>query len=309
MRAALPAGPRLLAAAGGGLTARWCLGLLAPAGRPGPASLVRRNHRGGEVTLAPGPALVAGLLAAAGVTAGITAAGGAGHRPAAGAALAASAAGAAGWYDDTAGTRPEQRAVKGLAGHLGALRRARLTSGTVKLAGIGAAGAGVALLVRHDAPGASAPASPTARAADVAVSAVLVAGSANLLNLLDLRPGRALKASLAPALLLAVVGSPDSSGRAAQVLAAGLSGAAVAVLPEDLREIGMLGDTGANALGAVLGTAAAVRLPAPGRLAAAGGVAALTALSERVSFSRVIDSTGPLARLDRLGRLPDPGRG
>jgi UDP-N-acetylmuramyl pentapeptide phosphotransferase/UDP-N-acetylglucosamine-1-phosphate transferase len=284
-----PGRSRLLACAGGALASRAALALLAPPGRPGPSSLRRRNHRGAEVTLAPGPALVAGLLAAAALGAGS-------DRPlAAAASLAATAAGAAGWYDDTAGARAEQRTAKGFAGHLGALREARVTSGAVKLGGIGAAGLGVGLLLTSDPAG-----GPCSRAAGAVGTGVLVAGSANLVNLLDLRPGRALKASLVPALLLAAA-APRGGGPA---LAAGAVGAAGALLPEDLRERGMLGDTGANALGAVLGTAAAARLPGPGRLAAALGVAALSALSERVSFSRVIDATPPLTALDRLGRLP-----
>ncbi len=74
------------------------------------------------------------------------------------------------------------------------------------------------------------------------------------------------------------------------------------LLPEDLGERSMLGDGGANALGAMLGTAAATSLPRPARAAALGVVAGLTAASEVVSFSRVIERTGPLRWLDMLGR-------
>ncbi|GAA1120912.1 hypothetical protein GCM10009642_67860 [Nocardiopsis metallicus] len=71
----------------------------------------------------------------------------------------------------------------------------------------------------------------------------------------------------------------------------------------------MLGDAGANALGAALGAAAAARAPRPVRLALLGGVVGLTLLSERVSFSKAIDRVPALRRLDRWGRLdPDlPG--
>jgi len=115
----------------------------------------------------------------------------------------------------------------------------------------------------------------------------LVAGTANLLNLLDLRPGRALKAGL---LLAGATGD------------AGTAGAAAALLPDDLGERVMLGDGGANALGAACGLclARAASLPVASVLAVV--VVGLTLVSERVSFTRVIDATPPLRWADRLGR-------
>ncbi|HEY1619606.1 MAG TPA: hypothetical protein VGG25_18430, partial [Streptosporangiaceae bacterium] len=81
--------------------------------------------------------------------------------------------------------------------------------------------------------------------------------------------------------------------------------AAAALLNEDLAERAMLGDAGANALGAMLGTAAAVALPGrPARLVTLGIVAGLTAASEKVSFTKVIERTRPLRFVDMLGRRP-----
>jgi hypothetical protein len=81
-------------------------------------------------------------------------------------------------------------------------------------------------------------------------------------------------------------------------------GATLAVLPDDLGERIMLGDCGANAVGALLG----LRLASiPGRGARAGllaAVVALTLASEKVSFTKVIEATPGLRELDRLGRLP-----
>jgi hypothetical protein len=76
------------------------------------------------------------------------------------------------------------------------------------------------------------------------------------------------------------------------------------MLPDDLGERAMLGDGGANALGAMLGAAAAVSLPRPARLALLAGIAGLTAASEKVSFTKVIASTPALHWLDMLGRRP-----
>ncbi|MGI4895100.1 MAG: hypothetical protein ACRYF3_08315, partial [Janthinobacterium lividum] len=64
----------------------------------------------------------------------------------------------------------------------------------------------------------------------------------------------------------------------------------------------MLGDTGANALGALLGVAALARWRRPGRAAALAVVLGLTLASERISFSRAIEAVPLLRELDRLGR-------
>ena len=64
----------------------------------------------------------------------------------------------------------------------------------------------------------------------------------------------------------------------------------------------MLGDTGANPLGATVGLAAAQALGPRGRLVALAVVTALTLASEKVSFTRVIESTPVLRELDRWGR-------
>jgi hypothetical protein len=129
------------------------------------------------------------------------------------------------------------------------------------------------------------------------INAGLVAGSANLVNLFDLRPGRAIKVSLLAGLALGF------SGPRARAAAAAPTGAAAALLPEDLGERAMLGDSGANAIGAMLGVAAA-SLPRGSRLVTLGAVAALTAASEKISFTGVIARTPTLNWLDMLGRRP-----
>jgi hypothetical protein len=244
----------------------------------------RTNHRGEPVTLLEGPAVaagaIAGVLAQAGLASMTGAAGwrqdGGWRRPAA---IVVGAAGAAafGAYDDLAGSGDR----RGFRGHLGALRHGEVTTGAVKLGGIGATGIVSAALAGG---------SP----ADVILNAGLVAGGANLLNLFDLRPGRALKVAVASG---ALIGAAGQEGVAAP-LAAGL-----ALLPEDLGERAMLGDAGANALGAMLGASAA-GLPRPARIALLAAIAGLTAASEKVSFTKVIERTPALRWLDMLGRRP-----
>ena len=117
-------------------------------------------------------------------------------------------------------------------------------------------------------------------------AALLVGASANLMNQLDTKPGRALKAYIA----------------AAFVLDAPL-GLAVLLLPYDLRERLMLGDAGSNALGAMVGFKSVDRFRGWGRWAAVAGVVAFNLVGERRSLGELIDRTPVLSEVDQLGRL------
>lgn len=236
---------------------------------PGGADLwARTNHAGHPVSLAQGPALALGIGMPLAVS----------DPPAALAVVGSAAAGA---VDDHAGSGTE----KGLRGHLRALRRGRITTGSMKI---------VLLL----ASGGAATAWSDARAGrsswvGTAAGGALVAGTANLTNLFDLRPGRALKVALLAALPLALGGSVPASA---------VSGASLVTMPSDLARRTMMGDTGANPLGAAVGLAAAQSLSTRGRVLLLAGVAGLTLASEKVSFSRVIDDTPWLRTVDRWGR-------
>lgn len=262
--------------------------------------LERVNFRGRTVSLRGGVGVAAGALAA-GAQVGRALGGAAGARPAAAAVAATGAAGAAGLIDDLdAGAHDGQTPAKGLKGHLGALARGRVTTGALKIAviGSGALVAGV-LLARHR----SATAAPRRRGAtalDAAVSALTIASWADVHNLLDLRPGRALKAAALLTAPLLVDRRPAAA--ACRALAAGCLGATAAALPGDLMEETMLGDTGANALGALVGTALAAHPARPVRALSAAAGTGLVLASERVSFTRVIARTPTLAALDALGR-------
>jgi UDP-N-acetylmuramyl pentapeptide phosphotransferase/UDP-N-acetylglucosamine-1-phosphate transferase len=268
-------------AVAGAAAARLALaGAAALTARPEGAPWRRMNYARRPVTLLGGPALAASATATAvlGAPAGTKAA----------AAVVGAVSGLVGGYDDLAGARPEQAGDKGLAGHLRALRAGRVSAGAVKVAGIGAAAAAAALLTRRDRG---------ARAVvDGILTTGLVAGTANLVNLLDLRPGRAGKAAVLAA--VATLGGPAGG------MVAGPLGATLGVLPEDLGERVMLGDCGANAVGALLGLRLA-SLPGCGaRAGLLAGVVGLTLASEKVSFTKVIEATPGLRELDRFGRLP-----
>jgi UDP-GlcNAc:undecaprenyl-phosphate GlcNAc-1-phosphate transferase len=190
---------------------------------------------------------------------------------------------AAGAYDDLKGDEP----VRGFAGHLGAVRRGRITGGAVKLVA-GASSGGVAGVVVADGW-------------SVLAVALTIALCANFVNLTDRAPGRAGKVSLLIAAPVVILGSS-----AWTVAAAGLLGGLVACLPHDLRERAMLGDAGSNPLGAVIGLGIAASLSGTDLVWAPVVLAGLNGAAERWSFSLIIARTRWLAALDRLGRLKSP---
>lgn len=233
----------------------------------------RTNYRGREVPTAAGVVMVAALVWMPSVFGGT-------DRDA----LAVAVGGLAllGLVDDVAGGED-----RGFRGHLRALRRGRVTTGAVKLAGGLAIGIAAAWLV-------DAPAGAALRLADGA----LIALAANLGNLFDRAPGRAVKVGLlAFASLVLSTGATAALGGVALV-----AGAATGLLGFDLRERLMLGDAGANALGGALGVGVVITCSPGVRLVILAVLAAANLASELVSFSRVIEAVPPLRVADRAGR-------
>lgn len=115
--------------------------------------------------------------------------------------------------------------------------------------------------------------------------ALLVGLAANALNQLDTRPGRALKAYLLAAVPLRAPLLPAS-----------------VLLACDLREVTMLGDAGANALGALLGLRSVGRLTGRRRWIAIGALTSLNLLGDVRSLGELIERTPVLRELDALGR-------
>ncbi|MEU0660732.1 hypothetical protein [Streptomyces lavendulocolor] len=208
----------------------------------------RTNHAGRTVDLCAGPATAAGAVIGA-LAAPV------GRRERGAAVVAGLAAAACGAYDDAHGDHR-----RGFRAHLGALRDGEVTSGAVKLFGIGAAGLVAGALLKE-------------RPVDRVLAGVVVAGTAHFANLVDVRPGRAVLTVLA----VGAAGLPR--GR----LAAAPMGAAAAVAADDLGERTMLGDAGAHALGAVLGTAIAASAGRTGLAVHAAGLVAAAACGGTVS--------------------------
>ena len=187
-----------------------------------------------------------------------------------------------GLIDDLLGTEED----RGFGGHLRALRHGRLTTGTIKLFG-----GGVVAIVLTAAPG-------EISGRRLLADAALVALAANLGNLLDRAPGRTIKAGMIVYVPIALAAGTGPVGLAL----AAVVGASVGLLPADLGERLMLGDTGANLLGAVLGLGVVLEASRPVRTAVLIALVVLNVASERVSFTAVIARTPGLRQVDRLGR-------
>jgi hypothetical protein len=240
---------------------------------------------------------------------------------------------------------------KGFRGHLGALREGRLTTGMLKVLGIGllsfVTATSIASMLDDSDPWA---ASTTGWTHGVLVAlawlaaTLVIALAANLVNLTDLRPGRALKTYSVLAVLgtglcmwgfwkaleAAIIGSAAAvAAQGAAAVSPGLPtgsqelwmwgigstlcllilvlGPVVAVWGHDLGERAMLGDAGANAMGGLAGYLLARSAPLWLLGVLALVLLALNLASERLSFSAVIEKVPVLAWLDGLGRM-DEGR-
>jgi UDP-N-acetylmuramyl pentapeptide phosphotransferase/UDP-N-acetylglucosamine-1-phosphate transferase len=248
--------------------------------------LERENYRGRTLITAGGLFLVMGVLI---VEAGRSTLGAfdvgdvPGLNPARPLVLfAAFGFGLLGFMDDVLGNED-----RGFRGHVRALAHGRLTTGMLKLIG----GAAIALVLAASPGG-------FVTGQRLVSDALLIALAANLGNLLDRAPGRALKCTLLAYVPIAIVAGAGPVG----VALAPVMGGAAGLAPDDLRERMMLGDTGANVLGGVLGLAVVLECSRTTRNVVLIVLILLNVASELVSFSRVIDRVPPLRWLDRLGR-------
>jgi hypothetical protein len=247
--------------------------------------LDRENYRGHHLPTAAGVLLVAAVIAVDGARTllGVLGLGDAATAvPRTVMVAAVVSFGFLGLVDDLLGDGDD----RGLRGHVGAALTGRVTTGFIKLGG----GAAVALVLAGAVDG--------DRPGHVVVDAVLIALAANLGNLLDRAPGRTLKWGLVAYIPLAALAGTAATG----VALAAVAGAAAALLAGDLQERFMLGDTGANALGAALGVATVLETSADARRIVALVLLGLTLLSEVVSFTRIINAVLPLRLFDQLGR-------
>jgi UDP-N-acetylmuramyl pentapeptide phosphotransferase/UDP-N-acetylglucosamine-1-phosphate transferase len=188
---------------------------------------------------------------------------------------------ALGLVDDLLGSA----APRGWRGHGAAALRGELSTGVLKAVG----SLGLALLAMSYLG--------LSNGRWLLAAGVLVLAT-NAFNLLDLRPGRSTKA-----FVLLGVGLTAGAGEVRPLWALGLFAAPALVAGAyDLRERAMLGDTGANLLGALAGLWLVLTLSGTGQLIALGLLVAITIYGEVRSISGFVERTPGLRELDSWGR-------
>jgi UDP-GlcNAc:undecaprenyl-phosphate/decaprenyl-phosphate GlcNAc-1-phosphate transferase len=194
--------------------------------------------------------------------------------------------GVLGFLDDRFGNR----SVGGFRGHIKAIFTGKPTTGSLKLVGGGITALVCAYFLHKNMAGQN-----VSAWVQIILQGLLIALSANSINLLDTRPGRAhfgFFILTLPTLLR--LGLGGISGPLAVLLLA-----ALIEWPFDARARSMMGDTGANFLGALGGVLAVMHLPLWGQGTLLALLTGLSIASERVSLQKLITSTPALAALDR----------
>lgn len=131
------------------------------------------------------------------------------------------------------------------------------------------------------------------------VNVLIISLFANTINLFDLRPGRAVKVFLIISLIL-LASAIGRLTEAAPIIILNL--AALLYIRYDLKEICMLGDTGANILGITLGYYSALLMGINSKITLLALLVLMNAMSERLSISKIIKSSRMLSYLDSIGR-------
>ncbi len=187
----------------------------------------------------------------------------------------------AGFIDDLLGSR----VIGGLRGHFSQLRYGIMTTGTLKaLLGFSVSVAVAAYVSQN--------------ILEFLTNAAVLTLSINAVNLFDLRPGRAIKVfSLAAIATFAASWQSSFWGSWAMIIPP-----VGALLWGDLKEQSMIGDSGANVLGAILGLSFVINLSWMVNLVILGILVVLHLVSEQYSISRFIERAPVLRQLDALGQ-------
>ncbi len=186
-----------------------------------------------------------------------------------------------GIIDDLMGNRDDS----GFRGHIGGLLRGRLTTGGFKAVTGGMVGLLISAYISDGI-------------LNILINTLLIGMMTNLLNLFDLRPGRALKVYFIIGILLLLSGITYES----KLIFYMVLGFWLIYLPQDLKARAMLGDAGSNSLGVILGITAALSLSTAYRLVIILLLAGIHIAAEKYSLTKIIKGNIVLDFLDRLGR-------
>lgn len=246
--------------------------------------LTRRNYRDRELPFPFGVSIALAALLALPPLVALQRAGDVLHPETAAIALYVLGVALLGLLDDTLG-QTLAGAPRGWRGHGAALLRGELSSGAIKAVGT------VALALYATS---SLRSQPVGRW--LLASAVLALAT-HAFNLLDVRPGRTLKALAVLGLALTLA----SGARALYGLGLFIGPALVAGV-YDLRERALLGDTGASATGALAGLWLVLTVSPLGQALALVLLIAIALFGELRSISALIERLPLLGHLDSLGR-------
>lgn len=191
-----------------------------------------------------------------------------------------------GFIDDMLGQRDDL----GFKGHFRALFKGRLTTGGLKALGGGLLAFFVALSLGGSW-------------AEIILNTLVMALAANLMNLFDLRPGRAIKAYLLFLLMIILI----AWGQVEWMLVAPLTGAVLFYGKDDLKAKVMMGDAGSNVLGMALGYFCAVSFFWPAKIGALVFLIGIHLYTEKYSMTTAIDNNKLFKLLDDWGRSRQNG--
>lgn len=185
-----------------------------------------------------------------------------------------------GIIDDSLGNR----GVTGLIGHFKALFKGSLTTGAFKALLGGFVGLTLAVTLSKSIP-------------NIIVATLVVALSTNMMNLFDLRPGRAIKAYVI--LVIIIFLASAKFNREVMML---IVPAVLAYFYFDLRALTMMGDAGSNVLGVSIGVFIVSSFDLPVQLVSLVLLVAIHVLTEKFSLTKIIENNKFLNYVDKLGR-------
>ena len=185
----------------------------------------------------------------------------------------------AGALDDLIGNRN----VSGLKGHFKSLFKGELTTGGFKALFGGFVGLVVSVCI-------------SSSIVDIIVNTLIIALSTNLMNLFDLRPGRAIKAYLV--IMIPIYITLTGYTKVFPLL---ILPNVLAYFNTDLKARGMMGDTGSNVLGISIGVLMALGYGIKVRLAWLVFLILMHLITEKFSLTKIIEKNRELKFIYNLG--------
>ena len=186
----------------------------------------------------------------------------------------------AGIMDDIIGNR----SVSGLKGHFKSLLKGKLTTGGFKALFGGFIGILVSVAI-------------TRNPAEIIVNTLIIALSTNLMNLMDLRPGRAIKVYLV--IMITITATVTGFIKVLPML---ILPSVLAYFNQDLKAKCMMGDAGSNVLGISIGLMMVFGYSMPVKIAWLVFLVLIHIFTEKYSLTKIIEKNKILNFLDRLGR-------